>query len=430
MKASKYNIFYPYKKDSKKYIACNILTTSLAVIDEEQYIQYKDFCDKGITIQESRFLNDLKIGGFLIEKNIDELEIIRHDMFNAKFNSDHLTLTITPTLDCNFRCIYCFEKEVINKCKMSKKTADQIVSYIKEKSKFLKSINIVWYGGEPLLEIDIIEYLSNKIIKISDKNNIIYTASIVTNGYGLNDKAIQILQKSRVTNIQVTVDGDEETHDIRRPLKNGSSTFNKIIENLQLAKKYNCKIHLRINVDKSNKMESFAIVDFLKKMNLEDYVVPYLAIVKNYNDCYINDKCISSNEYLEIKTKFYDYIMEKGFITSNDLYFLSRVNCFCGAETANSIVINWDGELYKCWHDIGNKSKSVGNINDRVITNSTYLEYVMSDPTKDEDCANCRYLPICFSGCPLDRQNKDRMRCLEIKSNLERNLQLIIESRL
>lgn len=429
LKASKYNFFYPYKKSSNEYIAYNSLTSSLAIMGEENYQQYLDFCNKGIPIQDNKFFEDLKKGGFILDKRIDELDIIRHDMYNNKFNTNNLILTIAPTLDCNFSCEYCFEKKVINKPKMTEETADQIINFIKQKSELLESLNIVWYGGEPLLEINMIKYLSNEIIKICNEHNIKYIASMVTNGYCLNEEIIKILQESRVSTIQITVDGGEKTHNKRRFLENGDPTFNRIINNLLLLKQYNYIAYLRINIDKMNKKEAFNVIDILVGLGLEKVIIPCLGIIKNYNDCYKDDKCISSNEYLEVIEEFDNYIMERGFMsTRNNVKLPPRINYFCTAEKMNSLVINADGEVYKCWNDIGIYKRSVGNIREELLKNNTYLKYVMSDPTKDKQCSNCKYLPICFSGCPLDRKNKNGMRCLEIKSDLKDRLHSVIES--
>lgn len=421
---------YPYVKDCEvKYIACNVLSSSLALMDEKKYRQYLDFCNEGKPIQDSEFIEDLKRGGFLIEDNFDELEVIRHDMYNAKFNTSDMILTIAPTINCNFRCIYCYEKGISKEGKMTKEIANYIISYIKEKAKFLRSLNITWYGGEPLLEIDMIEYLSNEFIKICDENNIYYQASIVTNGYNLNERNIQILLKSKVHGIQITIDGSEALHNKRRPLFDGSSTFSTIINNLKLIKKYNHFISLRINVDKSNIKDAFCVADILKEMGLEKHVIPYLALVRNHNDCYKNDICLNIYDFINFNKEFKSYTESKGFInTYSKGKFPLRLNCYCSAERANSFVIGPDGELYKCWNDIGNSQKSVGNIGNGVSKNYTYLEYVMSDPTNDKKCRVCEYLPICFSGCPFNRKSKVEDICLQSRTELKNELYDIIDN--
>lgn len=429
MKPSRYNFFYPYNKDEKKYIACNVLTSSLALIDEEHYKQYLAFSNEEIDIEDNEFVEDLKKGGFILDKDIDELEIIRHDMYKVKFDENQLALTIAPTLDCNFRCIYCYEKDVINKQRMTKEIADSIIELIRRKSKTLKSLNIDWYGGEPLLEIDMIEYLSNKIIKICDENNIVYQAGIVTNGYYLNEKNIEILQKARVIRIQITIDGDETVHNKRRPLLDGNPTFSTIINNLKFIKKYKGLTYLRINVDNENAGDAIKVVDILENMDLVKVVIPYLGIVTNNNNSYIDNKCIKDKDYLDIRKNFDSYIVDKGFFSSiNDRQLPHRINCVCSANKANSMVINSDGEIYKCWEDIGNYDLSIGNIKDEISKNLVYLRYVMSDPTMDPECSECKYLPICLSGCPSNRGDKQKTRCLESRLKLDNALNNIVEN--
>jgi len=428
IKTSKYTLFFPDINGGNKQIMYNSLTSSLALIDDDHFGQYLAFKDENITIKDEKFYKDLKRGGFIIDEKIDELELIRHDMYKAKFNSNQISLTIAPTLECNFGCIYCFEKEVVNKRKMSKETADYIIEFIKEKSKIIKSLNVYWYGGEPLLAIDMINYLSSKIIEICKKNNIAYLSSIITNGYLLTDSNIESLIKSNISMIQVTVDGDRETHNKRRPLKGGGASFDTIISNLKSIKKYGLSAQLRINIDEENGAESYKIVDILKDMDLLENVFPYLAPVKNYDNCYLDEKCISSYDYLNMKKRFNDYIKAGGFksIAEGD-NLPRRINSVCTADKANDLVIGADGELYKCWTDIGKEELSIGNIKSGICENLIYFNYIMTDPTFDLKCKECSYLPICLSGCPNDRKNKEINLCPEVFKNTENAIYNIVK---
>ena len=133
----------------------------------------------------------------------------------------------------NFRCIYCYEKDSLTPCKMSEETEGNIVNLLKHQIGKIKHFSVTWYGGEPLLGLDSLQRLSKEFIKICDENQIAYSAGIVTNGYLLTLETYNILKECRVTGMQITIDGDEETHNQRRPLAGGQPTYQKIMSNLE-----------------------------------------------------------------------------------------------------------------------------------------------------------------------------------------------------
>ncbi len=118
---------------------------------------------------------DLKKGGFILENDINELELLKLVRLQGQYNSSSLGLTLAPTLGCNFNCVYCYEEDHNNFTKMSDEVQDSILKLIKGKGKALNSLNITWYGGEPLLAIDIVQSLSKKIVEYYIGNYIHYS---------------------------------------------------------------------------------------------------------------------------------------------------------------------------------------------------------------------------------------------------------------
>ena len=82
----------------------------------------------------------------------------------------------------------------------------------------------------------------------------------------------------------------------------------------------------------------------------------------------------------------------------------------CGATCLNSYVIGPEGELYKCWVDVGNKERIVGSVLDMKINNEYLLaNYLVNANMYDDDaCKQCMLLPICNGGCPIRRLNNKK----------------------
>ena len=135
---------------------------------------------------------------------------------------------------------------------MDEKVEKEIVDLLLKNSKTINNFSVTWYGGEPLLAMDVIERLSKEFIEICDKNEIYYSASIITNGYLLTPAIAKKLIDLKIEFMQITIDGSKETHDKRRILANGKGTFDKIISNLKECSLNMPNTALRINTDKKN----------------------------------------------------------------------------------------------------------------------------------------------------------------------------------
>lgn len=413
MKMSNYNFFV--QKENNSYLAYNSRSNSLAVIKSEDYKKYSDFVMLGKEIKDTKLIDDLKKGLFLIDENVDELKIIRYKMYRDRFNNHSLGLTIAPTSDCNFRCIYCYEKNSIRKKEMTKEVEESIIKFIESQIEDLSSISIAWYGGEPLMRFDIIERLAKKIISLCDKNDVQYFSSIVTNGYLLTPEIATKMVELKIQNVQITLDGRKEIHDKRRIMSDGKGTFDKIFENLKICKDILPEVNLRINVDQTNKEDVNYIYDLLKNENMQDKIIPYLGHVKDSNGCYKDEKCVTTKEFSDLTYKFQSYT-NRGLRT---FYPILRTNS-CGADSLFSFVIDADGGLYKCWDDIGITEKSVGNIIDGITINMKNIDYMTLDPTLHPRCRDCKCLPICMGGCPVNFAAEEN--CTYFKYGLDKYL--------
>lgn len=73
----------------------------------------------------------------------------------------------------------------------------------------------------------------------------------------------------------------------------------------------------------------------------------------------------------------------------------------CTATHPNAHIIGPEGEIYRCWNDVSDKTKVVGNINSSEIQNQIlYFRYLQSLAWyNDSECNSCSLLPICSGKC-------------------------------
>lgn len=405
LKQSEYNFIYDdLGKD--QIVMYNSFTGALAVVKEEQYRQFTAYLESGKEIEDKTFLDNLLKCGYLLPSGVDERFLIKTRMLQGRYRNDVLSLTIAPTMACNFRCVYCFEQGYYGTKLMDEETQINLMEFIKRHINGVKRLNVTWFGGEPLLGMPVLEKLSQEMISLCNEKGIQYSAGIVTNGYLLTKDVAEKLKKYQVRSVQVTIDGPREIHDNRRPLIGGGGTYDVIMKNLEEIKGI-LSVSLRINVDYDNISAADKVMELLQQKDMLSYVRPYLGLVESYNDNYQEEKCFTDEMYSKYNLKF---LMDHN-IPLETTYPRPRWN-YCVSDMYNGWVIDDSGNLYKCWNDIGIPKKSVGNINlgnNCMQKTSLLQEYSSFDPMTYEECKDCKMLPICLGGCPHNRAEGRRV---------------------
>lgn len=360
------------------------------------------------------FVAELMQKGHLISSRKDEIACIK-DLHKKVTGQPTLKLIILPTEKCNFRCIYCYES--YQNGKMRESVVEDIITFVKEKINDVQRLEVEWFGGEPLIEVDRIEQLTAELKKLCCQNHKSYVASITTNGYMLTGDIFKRLYRCHVLSYQITIDGLSETHDIQRPLANGSPTFKTIVENL-----------LRIKNEFSN-----ARVGIILRTNCSKDIMENLdEYLKFMQDTFGDDKRFSillrpvmdlgGDQVNVIKQQFISYqnlskayeIMEKyNFNTSIYHYFLQSGSQVCYAGKSNQYTINSVGEIYKCTCDFEHKDITRVGTSCSEINEEKYNKWISELAIQNEQCRKCFCLPICFGDfCPNKRLiHPDECRC-------------------
>lgn len=368
--------------------------------------------------------------GYIIPSELDELSIVKFQRASYRYNRQAISLTIAPTMNCNMCCPYCYENK--GNIPMSKEIQERLIEFLKlqlENNKNLKMLYIAWYGGEPLLEKDIIYYLSKKFIELCEENDIAYEASIVTNGVLLDaDTSVRLVNECKISTAQITIDGMKEIHNQRRIMRNGRDSFNTIINNIDNCDK-GLQIGIRVNVDRENLKELEPLTKFfLEEKGWGENPMFYFAPVGKFNEsCDIEEEiCIPgrefasiSNEYQQLNYKINPEVAKQSFFPQN------KKSTFCAAEALLNYVIDPEGYFYNCWHDVGRKESRTGDIRTPLLPTEKYLKWVLLD--LHEKCEKCEYLPLCQGGCGVHRLDGGEPQCTYAYYNYKDTLKLAYE---
>lgn len=413
MKVSRYNQFFTSGNDGK-WFAFNAMTEALATLDEEKYHLVKTILNDPNQIDRTdeavrELWDDLVRGGYLVEDWIDELKILQIRNRTARFQNYGLGLTIVPTMNCNFQCPYCFETHP-NQV-MSQEVENALVELLRNRLRPQETLCVTWFGGEPLLRLKQILRLTERFDEICQERESSYSASIVTNGYLLSEKAVQELLTAHVDRVQVTLDGPREMHDRTRRLHNGQGTYDRIMANLEALVNGNhnngegerrVRGSVRVNVDKTNIAEIPLLLDDLTRRGLKGKIGVFVGQLRPYTEAcnHIGGSCFGDDEYPAIEVDLYRQFLERGFQVTR--YPRAR-SAYCMADSCqNAFLVAPGGELYGCWTDIGS-TNIIGHLLDQGEERRLYprlIEYLSWDPFEQQECRECDILPICMGGCP------------------------------
>lgn len=403
-KVSRYNKFFDH--EDGMHLAFNALSGGFAVIESRKYEIAQDiFADPNrfqYNTEDKRELKGKLIrGSFLIKEDVDEIGILKIRYRTAKFSTNSLGLTIAPTMNCNFKCTYCYEEH--NKDIMDEKVVEAVLHFVREKIKGIRHLDVTWFGGEPLLIYDVIVKLTKEFKKLCKSNGCTYSAGIITNGYLLSKKVASDLIKLDIKSIQITIDGPPEVHDERRVLKNGGKTFDVVFNNLKKIVNLMPKsIHVRINIDATNKGKISELLDIINKEGLKNKISISFGRVENiYNCANISGECVAlaSKEFIAFEFEIMKEMLKKHFKSIGVPFPRSNR---CVGDAVSGFVIGPTGHLYKCWNDVGRTEKAVGLLKpDGFSSNEKLIRWLTWDPFEIEVCLNCDVLPICMGSCPF-----------------------------
>lgn len=282
----------------------------------------------------------LRNNGFLLNKRVSEIAHPANDTLKYYLNRKVEMATLQITRNCNLRCSYCaysgkyFNRTHENKT-MTFETAKKAIDFLINHSTDTQRINLGFYGGEPLLQFDLIK----KCIEYAEEmaEGKIITFSMTTNGTLLTEEFVDYFVNHNL-NVTISLDGNKEAHDKNRRFSaNGEGTFDAIMENMEAIKlkypDYIKKMFINIVMDTENDFgcinEFFFNSDILNDSIMtstyisdnyikdsykpeEDFIVKrqyetlkmYLSKIKRLDEQYVSK--IISSEYSILKVKMHE----------------------------------------------------------------------------------------------------------------------------
>lgn len=379
---SKYNFF---QQANEHVLVYNAASGNCIVLSESDFQLFRKMKCSEIDSERYLFLD------FYIHDDDDEIQHLLSRCNQCKKHHRKRKYRILTTTFCNASCPYCYEIGV-KSIAMSCETAQAVADFILTQSINASEIEIEWFGGEPLLNVSVIDLICKEIL-CKKPEQTFFKSSIITNGFLISkDMVDKMVTDWKVYKIQITLDGF--AHEYERVKGLGVGSFEQVIKNIGLVCSHRIKTNIRLNFDSSNLNEMRKLIQYLATLPFKDQIRVYAARINHGGEIDLSS--------LEKETKeMYNLLHDYGFMTR--LQLLPRtMKTPCSVSFPGYYMINADGKLFKCDRKLL-ESNSIGNI----LTQTIDLNRCSSEWENlplSQKCCDCKLLPLCWGGCTYERK--------------------------
>jgi len=268
-------------------------------------------------------------------------------------------VTYFITNQCNLNCSYCYEKvsNVDDSLRMDFNTLKDSIKFIEQNFKLKNSMHINFFGGEPLLNFELMKESVTLLDEFGKRNNIFISYGITTNGTIINDEIVEFLANNNI-GILVSIDGTKEIHDSNRVYHSGKGSYDVIVENVSKLSPY-VKLCARVTIENYD-TDLVNLYNHLTDIGFSEVAFSYVSKI---------DSHITQSDYDAVKTTlsslaeyFLNQVKEK-HLPSIKIFIDTLINLHSGSRSdmrlfpcgaaKNYFAIDPKGDIYVC-HRFGN----------------------------------------------------------------------------
>lgn len=337
-----------------------------------------------------------------------ELAAALHEK-NCKTSSGSLLLLLS--YNCNLACPYCYQQDHRphkSAAVMTPETVDLVLGkYAGDVLPGLKMKSISFYGGEPFLPAHLPAI--KRALEHASKGGL--SCSAISN-FTAVDSMLEIFGAGpgKVSNIQVSLDGDKASHDRSRVPASGAPTFDRIIANVKAVLDRGAAVSLRLNLDAKKLAATPALLESLKAQGVAGHKnVSIYATPIHDNLCEVDD-----SEFVDLVT-LSEQVLKMGInlehpvsLRANEMRYLfslqsgaglSRTS-FCMQTMQKTLVVDPFGDLYACFEEAGYDKWRVGHVGASGVEFFPQREiYKKRHIANMPDCLACSIALACGGQC-------------------------------
>lgn len=310
---------------------------------------------------------------------------------------------------CNLNCSYCFASQGKyhgERAVMSFEVGKRALDFLIESSGSRRNLEVDFFGGEPLLNFDVVKRLVAYARDVEKKYGKNFRFTLTTNGMLIDDDVIDFTNRE-MSNVVLSLDGRKEIHDRFRVDHLGRGSFDTIVPRFRKlveargGKNYYMRgTFTHANPDFLNDIQAMLDLGFTE-LSMEPVV------------CAAGDPAELTDEDIETVKEQYEQLaqlMLKRHKEGRDFTFyhymldLKGGPCIykrisgCGSGTEYMAVTPW-GDLYPCHQFVGDEKYRLGNIYDGVTNTEIQNEFAGCNVYAREECRKCWARLYCSGGC-------------------------------
>lgn len=306
--------------------------------------------------------------------------------------------------DCNLRCPYCFADQGPyggDRGMMSFETGKAAVELLFKESGSRKNLNIDFFGGEPLMNFQVVKELILYIEKRTKELGKAAELTLTTNALLLDKEKGDFLKEHNIS-VVLSLDGRPEVQNKMRYTANHKGSYDVVSNNIKnfIADGYKNYIvrgtFTRENTDFLKDLQHLEEMG-LKNLSIEPVVGPEEASysIKNEDIPLILEEYDKLTEYMEKNSDF------NFFHFNIDIYkgpCLPKRISACGAGH-EYVAISPQGDIYPCHQFVGNKDFLLGNVYQGDISRKIGRMFQDANVLNKEECMDCWARFYCSGGC-------------------------------
>ena len=310
---------------------------------------------------------------------------------------------------CNLNCSYCFASQGKyhgDGALMSFEVGKRALDFLVENSGTRRNLEVDFFGGEPLMNFDVVKQLVAYARSIEKEKNKNFRFTLTTNGVLIDDDVIEFSNRE-MSNVVLSLDGRKEVHDRFRVDFAGNGSWEKIVPKFQkfVEKRGGKNYYMRGTFTHANP-------DFLEDIKtMLDLGFSELSMEPVV--CAKDDPSALTDEDIQIVCKQYEALAElmlkrddegKPFTFYHYMIDLTGGPCIykrisgCGSGTEYMAVTPW-GDLYPCHQFVGDEKFRLGDIWTGVTNGEIQNEFASCNVYERKECLNCWARLYCSGGC-------------------------------
>lgn len=310
---------------------------------------------------------------------------------------------------CNLNCSYCFASQGNYQGErgvMSFEVGKRALDFLIENSGTRRNLEVDFFGGEPLLNFDVVKRLVEYARSVEKKHNKNFRFTLTTNGVLIDDDVIDFANKE-MSNVVLSLDGRREVHDRFRVDYSGKGSYDKIVPLFQklVEKRGNKDYYMRgtfthFNPDFTNDIQQMLDLGFTE-LSME----PVVCSPDSPSALTKEDLPIVLAEYEKLAKMMLERKKQgKPFTFYHYMLDLSGGPCIykkisgCGSGTEYMAVTPW-GDLYPCHQFVGDEKFKLGDIFNGVTNLDKQNEFAKCNVYTRSECENCWAKLYCSGGC-------------------------------